>query len=235
MVAESLLQGTPANTAVMVDDYEGYPKACDIQNLKRLGCWAHVRRRFVNAQKLTQGNKKQKGKNKIGKADQALAYIQKLYAAERQIKDKLIGERYQTRQVQSKPVVEKLRQWLDKNLPHTRPKVELGKAMDYLHEQWPRLIGYLENGAYPIDNNRVENSIRPFTVGMKNWLFSNSQAGAHASANLYSLIETAKANDLNPYEYLKKVFAKLPNAAQVEEIENLLPWKVELAARKSSE
>ena len=96
--------------------------------------------------------------------------------------------------------------------------------MAYLHEQWPRLVGYLENRAYPIDNNPVENSIGPFTVGRKNWLFSNRQAGAHASANLYSLIEAAKANDLNPYEYLKKVFAKLPNAEQVEEIENLLPW-----------
>ena len=230
VVAENLLQGTPPNTAVIVDGYEGYQKACDTQKLKRLGCWAHARRRFVNVQKLTQGNKKQKGKNKVGKADQALAFIQKLYAVERQIKDKPIDERYQIRQAQSKPVVEKLRQWLDKNLPHTPPKVELGKAMSYLHEQWPRLVGYLENGAYPIDNNPVENSIRPFTVGRKNWLFSNSQAGAHASANLYSLIETAKANDHNPYEYLKEVFAKLPNADQVEEIENLLPWQVELTS-----
>ncbi|WP_290581016.1 IS66 family transposase [Ketobacter sp.] len=189
----------------------------------------------MSAQKLTQGATKQKGKNKTGKADQALAFIQKLYAIERQIKDKPVDERYHIRQTQAKPIIEKLRQWLDKNLQYTPPKMELGKAMAYLHEQWPRLIGYLENGAYPIDNNPVENAIRPFTVGRKNWLFANSQAGAHASANLYSLIETAKANGLNPYEYLRLVFARLPNAEQVEDIEYLLPWQAGLAEAAISE
>lgn len=230
-VAESLLQGTHPSTAIMVDGYEGYQKACNSLQLKRLGCWAHARRRFVSAQKLTQGTNKQKGKSKIGKADQALAFIQKLYAIERQIKDKPVDERYQIRHSQAKPIIEKLRQWLDKNLQHTPPKVELGKAMAYLHEQWPRLIGYLENGAYPIDNNPVENSIRPFTVGRKNWLFSNSQAGAHASANLYSVIETARANGLNPYEYLRLVFARLPNVENVEDVESLLPWQSELIGK----
>ena len=104
------------------------------------------------------------------------------------------------------------------------PKTELGTALQYLHNQWARLIGYLDAGQYPIDNNRAENAIRPFAVGKKNWLFANSQAGAKASANLYSLIQTAKANDLNPYEYLKQIFIALPNATTVEDIEKLLPW-----------
>ena len=85
-------------------------------------------------------------------------------------------------------------------------------------------MGYLDDGTYPIDNNQAENAIRPFAIGRKNWLFANSQAGAQASANLYSLIQTAKANDLNPYDYLKQVFIALPNADTVGDIEALLPW-----------
>ena len=106
------------------------------------------------------------------------------------------------------------------------PKTALGKALLYLHNQWARLIGYLDDGAYPIDNNLAENAIRPFAVGRKNGLFANSQAGAKASANLYSLVQTAKANGLNPYEYLKSIFNALPNVQNVEEIENLLPWNM---------
>lgn len=90
--------------------------------------------------------------------------------------------------------IDKLKTWLDKTLQHTPPKTALGKAVYYLHEQWERLIHYLDDGDYPIDNNRIENSIRPFAIGRKNWMFSNSQAGAKASANLYSLVETSKAN-----------------------------------------
>jgi len=92
--------------------------------------------------------------------------------------------------------------------------------------QWDHLIGYLDNGEFPMDNNLGENAIRPFAVGRKNWLFSNSQAGAKASANLYSLIQTAKANGLNPYEYLKDIFRELPNAQNVKDIEKCLPWNL---------
>lgn len=105
-------------------------------------------------------------------------------------------------------------------------KTAIGKALHYLDTQWHCLVRYLDDGAYPIDNNQGENAIRPFIVGRKNWLFANSQAGTKASANLYSLIETAKANGLNPYEYLKTAFKELPNAQSVEAIETLLPWNV---------
>ena len=106
------------------------------------------------------------------------------------------------------------------------PTTALGKALTYLNNQWDRLVGYLENGNYPIDNNPAERAIRPFTIGRKNWLFSKSQAGAKASANLYSLIETAKANDLNVYEYFRFIFKELPNVQSVEDVEALLPWNV---------
>ena len=100
----------------------------------------------------------------------------------------------------------------------------------YLQHQWPQLIGYLDNEHYPIDNNVAENAIRPFVIGRKNWLFSTSQADTKASANLYGLIETAKANDLNPYDYLKHAFKAPPNAHAVEDIENLLPWNYKITS-----
>ena len=197
--------------AVMLDGYEGYQKACDDYEIKRLGCWAHARRKFVDAQKL-------QAKGKTGKPDQAIAFIQKLYRIERTIKDESPEKRLALRKQQAKPIIDKLKQWLEKSQPNTPPSTSLGKALTYLHNQWPRLVGYLEDGNYPIDNNPAENSVRPFTIGRKNWLFSQSQAGASASANLYSLIETAKANELNLYDYMKAVFTDLPNANTLEDI-----------------
>lgn len=204
--------------ALMVDGYEGYQAVCEQQQLTRLGCWAHARRKFIEAQR-------QQPKGKTGKADQALAFIQKLYAIEQRSKERPPDERRQRRQTQAQPIIDKLYQWLQKSLPTTPPKSTLGKALAYLHNQWPRLTGYLDDGHYPLDNNRAENAIRPFVIGRKNWLFSASVKGAKASANLYSLIETAKANGLEPYGYLKQVFTDLPNAETLEEIERLLPWR----------
>ena len=103
----------------------------------------------------------------------------------------------------------------------------LGKAIQYALTQWPRLLIYLEDGRLSIDNNLVENAIRPFALGRKNWLFSDTQAGAHASARLYSLIETAKANGFNDYAYLKWVFTELPKAPN--DVAKHLPWNVNAA------
>jgi hypothetical protein len=119
-----------------------------------------------------------------------------------------------------------LRKWLDKTRPRTAPTTPLGKAMGYLDKQWPRLIRYLEDGSYPIDNNRAENAIRPFVIGRKNYLFSQSVRGVRANANLYSLIETAKAQGLDPHAYLIQIFDMLPAADRVEDFESLLPGNV---------
>ena len=205
--------------ALMVDGYEWYQAACDDYEIQRLGCWAHARRKFVEAQKT-------QIKGKTGKPDQALAFIQKLYVIEKSLKGAPPDQRYRVRQEKAKPIINTIKTWLEKSLLHVPPKTALGTALTYLHNQWDRLVGYLDDGAYPIDNNLAENAIRPFVVGRKNWLFSQSQAGAKASANLYSLIQTAKLNDLNPYEYLKQVFNDLPNAQSVEDIEKLLPWNL---------
>ncbi len=201
---------------LMVDGYSGYEPVCNAQSLTRLGCWAHARRKFVEA-------KKAQPKGKTGRADQALAYIQKLYRVERQAKDGTAEQRKQLRQEKAKPLIAQLKQWLEKTSPRVPPQSSLGKALFYLDHQWPRLIRYLDDGQYPIDNNFLENAIRPFAIGRKNWLFANSQAGARASANLYTLIETAKGHGLEPYHYLRRVFTALPRAESVDDIEALLP------------
>lgn len=211
------------NSAIMVDGYQGYQAACDDYGIVRLGCMAHARRKFKDAQALQK-------KGKTGKADQALAYIQKLYLIEKRIKDEPPDKRFELRQRDAKPILDKLKTWLDKSLQTVAPKTKIGEALIYLNNQWDRLVRYLDDGRYPIDNNAAERAIRPFTIGRKNWMFSQSQAGAKASANLYSLIETAKANGLNEFEYLQHVFTALPNAQCVEEIESLLPWRVQLKA-----
>jgi len=204
--------------ALMLDGYEGYAPVCKEQGLTRLGCWVHARRKFVDVSKAS--------KKKNSQATYAIKLIAKLYAIEKTSKDSSAEDRYQIRIENAKPVIDKLRQWLDETKPKVPPKSLLGKALQYLDNQWPRLIAYLEDGQYPIDNNRVENAIRPFAIGRKNWLFSASVNGAKASANLYSLIETAKANDLEPYAYLKRVFTELPNAQSYDDVEKLLPSRV---------
>lgn len=204
---------------LMADGYPGYNAVCNKNSITRLGCWAHARRKFIEAQKI-------QPKGKIGKADQGLAFIQSLYRIEKTLNDKASEEKLIARQQQSKPILEKIKIWLEKSLPQTPPQSPIGKALYYLHNQWAHLINYVSDGDYPIDNNAAENAIRPFVIGRKNWLFSASQKGAVSSANLYSIIETAKANGLEPYAYLKRIFTELPNAKTLEQMESLLPWSL---------
>ncbi|MCP3664184.1 MAG: IS66 family transposase, partial [Gammaproteobacteria bacterium] len=115
-------------------------------------------------------------------------------------------------QERARPIIDKLYQWLLKSLPEVPPTSATGKALVYLKNQWPSLLHYLEEGRLNIDNNPAENAIRPFVLGRKSWIFADTPAGAHASAALYSLIESAKANDLEPYHYLRHVLKELPKA-----------------------
>jgi len=165
-------------------------------------------------------------KGRSGKADQAIAFIQKLYRIEKRIKDEPPDKRYDIRQKEAKPIIEKIKQWLDTSLVHVVPSSKMGEALTYLRNQWNRLVAYLEDGEYPIDNNPAERAIRPFTIGRKNWMFAKSQAGATASANLYSLTETAKANGVNPYNYLREVFTRLPVMTTKDHLDELLPWNI---------
>ena len=162
-------------------------------------------------------------KQKKSLAALALAKIQALYRIERDIKTLPPEERHRIRSLRSKPLLDELRIWLDQHIPIVPPRSALGKAMKHTHKQWPKLTVFIEDGRLRMDNNLVENAIRPFVIGRKNFLFCDTVAGANASANLYSLIETAKANGIEPYAYLRTVFTELPNATSVEAIEALLP------------
>ena len=121
-----------------------------------------------------------------------------------------------------------MREWLEAALPVVAPKTKLGEALAYLNKYWSRLLRYTERGALPIDNNAVENAIRPFVVGRKGWMFADTPGGAHASAVVYSLVETAKANGREPYTWLRKVLRELPHAKTADEYEALLPWNLDL-------
>ena len=118
------------------------------------------------------------------------------------------------------------RKWIEKKLLQVVPKSLLGTAVNYTFNQWPRLITYLDHGEVTPDNNAAENAIRPFVIGRKNWLFAGTQKGAEASACLYSLIETAKANNLEPYKYLRYLFEKLPFASSEDDYRALLPYNL---------
>lgn len=202
---------------LVTDGYQGYSSVTRRPGITGIGCWAHVRRKFDEALKV-------QGRTKTGKAQYALNEIRKLYAIERQIQEKRASEKLSIRQARAGPIMEKLRTWCQTSLQHVPPQTTLGKALGYLDNEWDRLIRYLDDGEVPIDNNRCENAIRPFVVGRRNWLFSNSQAGARASAAIYSLIETAKHNDLEPYRYLKYVLTRLPEPGV--DLTALLPYNL---------
>ena len=218
-VAKHLLQGFKGY--LQTDAYDGYNAVVAANDLVHVGCWARARRRFSDAVKA-QGKSKRRGK-----AHRGLSLIQKLYRVESQAKKLAPETRYEQRQRRAKPVLEELRTWLDQSLPQVPPTSATGKALHYLHKQWPKLVRYLDDGRLEIDNNLAENAIRPFVLGRKNWLFSDSVKGVKASANLYSLIETAKANGLEPYAYLRYVFTALPKADTVNAIEALLPGNLD--------
>lgn len=213
---------------LQTDGYDGYLAVGSDPNIVHVGCWAHARRKFDEAIKALGRD----GKGKAGKAGQGLALIRKLYLVEKSLKEaKANAEtRFEVRHARAGPILHELKTWLDNTLPTVPPKTALGMAMGYLANQWTRLIRYLDDGRLEIDNNGVENAIRPFVIGRKGWLFSDSVRGVKSSANLYSLIETAKANGREPFAYLRHVFTALPTATHLEDFEKLLPWNVDQAA-----
>jgi len=204
---------------LMTDGYDGYNALAKTEGIEHLVCWAHVRRKFVEATRV-------QAKGKKGRADEAVALIGKLYGIEKEYKEAQYPERFLARQKFSVPALAELREWLDKTRPAVVPGSALGRALSYMHDYWGKLIRYVERGDLPIDNNRVENAIRPFVIGRKAWLFSDTPAGAHASAVIYSLLQTAKANGHEPYAWLRHVMRNLPAAKTPEEFEALLPWNL---------
>jgi transposase len=213
---------------LQTDGYEGYAATAARDDIVHVGCLAHARRKFDEAVKAQA--KKGRANNRGGLAKQGLELIQKIYRIEREARDHGLDchARKQLRDEKARPLWHELRRWLDRSIGQVPPQTLTGKALGYLDKQWPRLIRYIDDGRVEVDNNLAENAIRPFVMGRKAWLFCDTPAGADASARLYSLIETAKANGLEPYAYLRHVFTELPKATTQAEIEALLPWNVEL-------
>ena len=213
---------------LQADGYSGYSQVCKQSGLTRIGCWDHARRKFIEATQATPSVAKGKSKPGASKADVALGYIGKLYAIEREQKERSDAERYQARQTRSMPLLAEFKTWLDNNVGKVMKGSLTRKAMEYTLGQWPYLVGYCERGDLHISNVLAENAIRPFAVGRKAWLFADSAQGAKASATCYSLLETAKANDLEPSAYINYVLAQIGDADSLEKLEALLPWNVPL-------
>lgn len=205
----------PPGLYLLSDGYSAYSTlALESAIRGHAACWAHVRRKFVEAAE---------GRKNTAAAHQMVALIGQLYAVERTLAACSAEERKAARAQRSKPIVEKIKAWLDAKVTQVLPKGLLGKAIGYALGLWPQLTTFLEDGHIPLDNNLAENAIRPFVVGRKGWLFSGSPRGAQASATLYSLVETAKANGLEPRAYLIFLFEKLPAAQTPVGIDALLP------------
>ncbi len=216
-VAAEVLKGYEG--AVQTDGYIGYAFLDSHIGIIHAGCWSHARRKFTEVVKLV-------GKNKINSiAERALRLIGKLYRIEREARGLELSQEQLVakRQEESKSVVEEYELFIKENMGRVLPKSLLGIAILYSARQLPRLKEFLDNGNIPLDNNLVENAIRPFAVGRKNWLFSYHADGANASAFFYSLIETCKANGLESYRYLRYLFERLPNAKTTEDYKKLLP------------
>jgi len=204
--------------------YEGLP------GVRLCGCWSHARRKFVEAVNVLPAPTRKAGGTP---AHAGLAFCDALFKIERDLHDATPEERWAGRNVRSQAVLDKMRVWLDEMEAKVLPKSALGGAVTYCRNQWSKLTAFLEDGRLEIDNNRSERAIKPFVIGRKNWLFANTARGAHSSAVIYSLVETAKENDLSPFPYLTYLFEQLPNIdlKDPEALDQLLPWSETIQAK----
>lgn len=210
--------GKAFNGYLQVDGYAGYNT---IQAASRVGCMAHVRRKFVEVlQSIPTAN----AKDSI--AQQPIGLIQKLYVIEAQMKTAAVSERKRVRQTQSIPILNQLKAWLDEHVKLVLPKSLLGKAIHYALGQWSYVIRYVENGLLSIDNNIAARSIKNLVIGRKNWLFSTSVDGAYATAVLTTMVQSAVLNKLDPYQYLVQVLNKLPYTESEKDFEEMMPWNI---------
>ncbi len=199
------------------DDYAGYNL---VPHVKRCLCWAHARRKFVEATVAGIDPETET------LAKEGLTQIGKLFKLEQEFKELSAMQRQEERQKRARPILDDFWQWAEKSRDGILPKSKLSNALNYALTNRVFLETYLNDGKCAISNNLAENSIRPFTVGRKNWLFSGSPKGAAASARVYSVIETCKANGLNPEKYLTYLFKHMPNETKLtpEILDTYMPW-----------
>ena len=201
------------------DGYDGYHKLPE--NIVVVGCWAHCRRRYDEALKVMPEDNRQGST-----AERGLEYCNKLFEIERKLADLTPEERHAKRLDRAKPIMDEFYAWAEKL--KVVPKSAIGRAVHYTFSQRKYLERYLLDGRLEISNNRSERSIKPFVIGRKNWLFSRTPRGAKASSIIYSIIETAKENGLNPFDYLTHVFKTAPNVDfrnDPSALESLMPWR----------
>jgi len=214
--------------AIQADGWHVYERVGKRDDIILLGCLAHVRRKFEEAQD-----------NDRSRAGYVLSEIQKLYAIERKAREQLnYDERKALRENESKPILQNLKAWLLENAPESNskvlPKSKTGKAISYALGMWHRIERYLEDGSYEIDNNWVENSIRPVALGRKNYLFAGSHDAAQRAAVIYSLLATCKKNNVEPSAWLTDVLTKIQDQP-INKIDQLLPeiWKQQSPAKNN--
>ena len=207
---------------VVCDGLKSYEAWARLQGAILAACMAHIRRKFDQARKAA----KKAAPKATPKAVEPLQLIQKLYRIEAELAGKTFEEIRATREEHAAPVMAELESWLERHVGQVLPKSLLGKAITYARNQWAKMKVFLTNPQVPIDNNPTEQAIKPFATGRKNWYFACTPQGAHASAAIYSLVESAKANQIEPFSYLLTVFKELPQASKLEDFERLLPNKI---------
>ena len=208
---------------LQTDGYKGYNKVGSDDDVIHVGCLAHIRRKFhkiLNFKKIK--------KHKFKSACKALNYIGRIYYIENSLRNRKLSDKkfIQLRKERMRPVLDEFYKWLIVKQKEVPPRSSLGKAVNYALDEWEKFIRFLHSALLTPDNNLTENAIRPFVIGRKNWLFSNTPRGAKASSIMYSLIETAKANGLEPFKYLYYLFDNLPLAETEDALRKLLPYNI---------
>lgn len=203
-----------------VDGYIAYDR---IPNVTLVGCLAHARRKFNDALVVIPPSARRKGGTS---AHKGLEFCDRLFEIERSLHDATAEERLAGRQKDSKPIMDAFAVWLDEQARTVTTKSQCGQAITYCRNQWKKLSVFLTDGRLEIDNNRSERTIKPFVIGRKNWLFANTPSGARASAIIYSVVETAKENGLDPLRYLTYIFEQLPRSDynNTDALDAMLPW-----------
>ncbi len=219
--AEKFLKQLSGN--LVTDGYAGYNK---VENVTRFGCWAHMQRKWKEA--MPKGATAENSKAVIG-----YKYCNELFGLEKKFAELTAEKRLLMRQEKVKPYLDEYLLWVDTLKPTKGSKLE--EAVIYTKNQWELLSRFLEHGEVEISNNFAENAIRPFVIGRKNWLFSDTVKGAESSAIVYSIVETAKSNDVAPYDYLLKLLTLLPYEGKNisnERMEAFMPWNINKLVRQ---
>jgi len=213
----------PFTGILQADAYSGFGHLYG-ERIQEAACWAHARRAFYELHQA----------NQSPVAAEALERIGALYAIETEIRGRPPNERAQLRQARAGPLLESLREWLRHTLGRVSKKSELAKAVSYILTRWTAFTRYRDDGRLEIDNNAAERSLRAVALGRKNYLFCGSDAGGERAAAIYSLIGTAKLNDIDPEAYLRYVLERIADHP-INRIGELLPWNVAAALRGEDE